>query len=91
MRPTLVALAFAASLLAFPPPAQLEPLWAFLSSLWSEPSPKIGCGMDPNGLCAPAPQPETDAGCGMDPDGRCTPAPQVESDAGCGADPSGCS
>jgi hypothetical protein len=75
MRPTLVALALTASLLASRPPALIEPLWAFLASLWSEPSPKEGCGMDPNGLCAPAPQGESDAGCGMDPNGLCAPAP----------------
>jgi hypothetical protein len=76
MRPTLVALVFTASLLASRPPVLLEPLWAFLSSFWSEPSPKEGCGFDPDGLSAPAPpQVESDEGCGFDPNGLCTPAP----------------
>jgi hypothetical protein len=71
MRPTLIALALAAALLA---------------SLGSEPSPKEGCGFDPSGLCAPAPIEEgcgmdpdgrcapaaqvgSDEGCGADPSG----------------------
>jgi len=43
--------------------------WTFLRSAWSE----SGCRIDPNGPCAPAPQPQTDEGCHIDPNGRCRP------------------
>jgi hypothetical protein len=42
-------------------------LWTFLESAWSE----TGCMIDPDGRCAPAPQPQTDEGCMIDPNGRC--------------------
>jgi len=51
--------------------ALLSRVQAFLSSVWT----KIGCGIDPSGLCttAPAedPQIQSDIGCGIDPDGQC--------------------
>lgn len=42
-------------------------LWGFLQSAWSE----TGCRLDPDGRCAPAPQPLTDEGCRLDPNGGC--------------------
>ncbi|MFL6197826.1 MAG: hypothetical protein ACJ76J_01500 [Thermoanaerobaculia bacterium] len=42
-------------------------LWNFLRSAWSE----EGCRLDPDGRCAPAPQPQTDEGCHLDPNGGC--------------------
>lgn len=42
-------------------------VWDFLKSAWSE----SGCRLDPNGRCAPAPQPQTDEGCRLDPNGGC--------------------
>jgi hypothetical protein len=75
----------------------LDPLWAFLVSLWSP----AGCEMDPWGRClqgarAAVPHtPTADAGCEIDPLGRCIqgartavprpPAPE----AGCEWDPLG--
>ena len=46
-----------------------EQVWSFLTSLWSE----SGCHIDPNGECAPKPQPmdDTDTGCHIDPSGGC--------------------
>jgi len=74
MRRTLIALAVASSLGVPGPYRLLEPLWNLLSSLGSDaPTTKIGCGMDPDGKCAPAvasPQTQSDIGCGMDPSGR---------------------
>jgi hypothetical protein len=91
MRRSLVAVALTSSLLA--PGAGhatlLDPLWSFFTLLWRGAIEKEGCGMDPDGRCAPAVQPKTDAGCGMDPDGRCIPKTQPLFDAGCGADPNG--
>jgi hypothetical protein len=46
-------------------PALLDELRGFLSPLWSESSPDVGCGWDPWGGCIPPPAP--DEGCGMDP------------------------
>ena len=96
MRRTLIALTLASSLSVPSPYRLLEPLWTLMASLWPDaPVGKIGCGMDPSGLCAPnsaSPQTQTDIGCGMDPNGRCTSAvasPQTQSDIGCGADPFG--
>lgn len=66
MHRTVVALAVVATMLTFNP-GLAEPLWSFLSSLWSESSSDEGCGMDSLGRCLPAPQPESDAGCGFDP------------------------
>jgi hypothetical protein len=88
MRRTLVAVTLASSLVSIPPGRFLQPLWAFVSSLWASPA-KAGCGMDPSGRCLPQPQPQLDGGCGMDPNGRCLPAAQPQLDAGCGADPNG--
>jgi hypothetical protein len=45
----------------------LDRVWAFLKSAWSE----TGCHLDPDGRCAPAPQPQTDEGCRLDPNGGC--------------------
>ena len=66
MRRTVIALALVGSL--FTQPTLLDPIWSFLSSIWSE-STDAGCGSDPNGKCIPAPPPESDAGCGSDPNG----------------------
>ncbi|MFL6202326.1 MAG: hypothetical protein ACJ76J_24420 [Thermoanaerobaculia bacterium] len=41
--------------------------WTFLRSAWSE----TGCHLDPDGRCAPAPQPQSDTGCHLDPNGGC--------------------
>ena len=41
--------------------------WGFLKSAWGE----TGCRLDPDGGCAPAPQPQTDEGCHLDPNGGC--------------------
>jgi hypothetical protein len=73
MRPTLIALALAASLAAAP-----APFLDFLSSLWSE----SGCRLDPNGGCL---TPQGDEGPELDPNGA--PAPQM--DEGCHLDPNG--
>ncbi|MFL5533092.1 MAG: hypothetical protein ACJ8BC_14075 [Gemmatimonadales bacterium] len=81
MRTSLVALALAAALAGGLP---LDTIWSFFTSAWSA-SADEGCGFDPSGRCAPAPQ--TDAGCRFDPNGLCQPAPQA--DAGCGFDPDG--
>jgi len=75
MHRALLAAALTAALLA-PPPVRplLGPLHTLLSTLWSAPVPKEGCGADPDGRCNTlAPQPpgaETEAGCGADPDGN---------------------
>lgn len=74
MRNTLAAVALTASLLnvVLHPTHLLDPVWAFLASIWSAPAQSDeGCGMDPSGLCNP--QPQSDEGCGMDPNGRCIP------------------
>jgi hypothetical protein len=47
--------------------ALLDRAWAFLIGAWT----KEGCGLDPNGRCAPTSTDRTDIGCGIDPDGRC--------------------
>jgi len=69
MRRSLVVATLAAFLLV--PRAShagvLDPLWAFFASLWSGATEKEGCGMDPDGRCAPALQPKSEEGCGMDP------------------------
>jgi hypothetical protein len=70
MRRALLTLTLTASL-AVGSPGLLDQLWSLVSSIWSAASPGAGCGMDPSGWCAPAPQ--ADEGCGMDPDGRCKP------------------
>ena len=72
MRKALFALGLTASLLASGAsrPTLLDPLWAFLSSIWGgQPTSDAGCGMDPSGRCQPNPQPDSDIGCGMDPNG----------------------
>ena len=45
----------------------LAQVWDFLTGAWAE----IGCGIDPNGLCVPRPNPTIDIGCDIDPNGRC--------------------
>lgn len=72
MRSILLAAAFASSLGVTNPSGLLDPLWAFLSSVWSGSPTKAGCGADPNGRCLPAPkpQPPTKEGCGADPNGK---------------------
>lgn len=84
MRRSLVVIALTASLAQ---PAFFEPLWIYLASVWSGSSADAGCGMDPDGGCAPE---QPDAGCGADPNGMCTPDTQEATDAGCGWDPFGC-
>jgi hypothetical protein len=64
MRKALIVLSLTAAVAAGQPEF-LGQVWSLLKSVWSE----VGCGMDPNGLCTPAPQ--TDAGCIMDPNGGC--------------------
>ena len=72
MRRILIAVALIATLTWSTGSAGfLDPLRAFLTSLWSESSSDAGCGMDPSGRCIPASQSGSDEGCGMDPDGRC--------------------
>ena len=66
MRKALVVLTLTAALAAGRP-TFLSHVWTLLTSIWNE----AGCGMDPSGQCAPAPQ--TDEGCGMDPSGGCKP------------------
>lgn len=66
MRKALVVLTLAAALAAGRP-ASLSQVWTLLTSIWSE----EGCGMDPSGRCALAPQ--SDEGCIMDPSGGCKP------------------
>jgi hypothetical protein len=71
MRPTLIALVLAASLLTST--AVLFP------SFWSgSAESKEGCGWDPYGLNSCTPSPPTEEGCGMDPWGAdsCTPSQQ---------------
>lgn len=56
---------------------QLLGVWEWVTSLWA----KAGCGIDPNGACAPSPTP---------PGHSAVPAPSGSSaDAGCGIDPGG--
>jgi hypothetical protein len=74
MHRATLALAVTLSLLASSPRGTaLEPLWELLSSVWASSAADEGCGMDPDGACAPEPDPQLDAGCGMDPDGACLP------------------
>jgi hypothetical protein len=91
MRKALFAAALTASLLGGPAgrPSLFDPLFAFFSAIWDGQSFDEGCGMDPNGRCTAAPQPQLDEGCGWDPNGRCTAAPQPQLDEGCGFDPNG--
>ena len=69
-------------------PRILDQAWSWLSILWS----KIGCGIDPSGLCQPAKE-NLEIGCGIDPVGRChgsaQDGEQSQRDIGCGLDPSG--
>jgi hypothetical protein len=48
-------------------PSLVDGFWRFVRIVWS----KTGCHLDPNGVCAPAPQPTPKEGCHIDPDGRC--------------------
>lgn len=66
MRKALVALTLTAALAAGRP-AFVSQVWSLLTAVWSD----EGCIMDPDGLCAPAPQ--TEEGCIMDPNGGCKP------------------
>jgi hypothetical protein len=62
----------------------LTSIWDFFVSLL-----KAGCGIDPNGGTAAAPQ---EAGCGLDPNGCAaskSPPPADHADEGCGLDPNG--
>lgn len=65
----------------------LAQVWHFLTMSWA----RIGCGIDPEGLCVPRPDPAggIDSGCDIDPSGRCVPRPNPTIDSGCGIDPSG--
>jgi hypothetical protein len=62
--------------------SKATPLSVLLGSLFGF-MPKIGCGIDPDGLLTPP----ADAGCGLDPNGRCATA---TTEIGCGIDPNGC-
>jgi hypothetical protein len=91
MRPTLVAVALAAALLASPGNvAFVDQLLADLSRLWSGSTLDEGCIWDPNGLCGRSRQNSIDAGCGWDPSGLCGDTNQLRLDEGCGWDPDGC-
>jgi hypothetical protein len=87
MRRTLSAVALTAALVTTAPPGLFDRLWTLLSPVW--PAWKAGCEGDPNGMCSPAPRPQTEAGCEWDPNGMCNPTPQPRTEAGCEADPSG--
>lgn len=79
MRHTFAAVALTASLLtsAFNPSTLFDPIWFFLTSLWSAPAQSdIGCGMDPYGRCNPETVAQSDEGVGWDPYGRSNPTPQ---------------
>lgn len=95
MRPTLIALALAASLFAYPasPAFLLEQLSSLLQQQGNEAHSKEGCGADPYGLCSPARQTTAEAGCGAGRSGQCitrSVSPAAEPEAGCGMDPYGC-
>ncbi len=68
MSRTILAAALATSIITTTPSGLFEPLWHFLSLPWddSQPVPKNGCGFDPWGRCAPAPQPQSDSNSGFD-------------------------
>ena len=90
MRHPIATVALAASLLLSgrASVSLLDPLWAFLTSLWNAPAQSDGgCGMDPSGGCAPDARVESDGGCGMDPNGRCLESARTQSDIDCGWDP----
>lgn len=67
----------------------LVAFWSYLASFWE----KEGCGIDPDGSCAPAPaSPDSnsqDAGCGLDPSGCVTSSSEPNPKNGCGIDPHG--
>jgi len=48
----------------------LAPVWDFLTRGWAS----GGCDIDPDGRCAPRPNPtlQIDSGCDIDPSGRCS-------------------
>lgn len=72
----------------------LEQALGFFAQLWA----KIGCGLDPSGLCVPSPGGQTtqdgEIGCGLDPNGHCIQSPTAQGtvaqgEIGCGLDPDG--
>jgi hypothetical protein len=71
------------------PTALVSWVWEALARLWDT----NGCGMDPDGRCAPSPALVIHAknSCGIDPHGQCSPAPApvTQPENGCGADPNG--
>lgn len=67
MRRALVLTVVTASLLGSP--GLLGSFWSLVSSLWSGSTAEAGCGMDPFGVCRPAPQPQPEGGCILDPYG----------------------
>lgn len=71
MRRTLLVFALATSLVATGSNRGFfRQLWDGLAAAWGlSATADEGCGMDPYGGCAPAPQPDADAGCGVDPNG----------------------
>jgi len=75
MRRAMFAVLFTSSLLASTArsPGLFDPLWGFLSAIWSGATADAGCGFDPYGHCGSAPQPTPDAGCTFDPYSVCTP------------------
>ena len=83
-QPSRQTLSRAAAAGASASPSFLAQAWGALVSLWGE----IGCGLDPDGACAPA---SAEIGCGLDPSGLCAPAPDTsdQQDIGCLIDPNG--
>jgi hypothetical protein len=65
----------------------LERLWSLVSVVWL----KNGCGLDPDGACAPAAPATTENGCWIDPSGvrRCEPVAPTTTKNGCRIDPDG--
>lgn len=58
----------------------LVAFWSYLVGFWE----KEGCGIDPDGSCAPVP-----AGCGLDPSGCVSSGSETTPKNGCGIDPHG--
>lgn len=68
-------------------------------SFFAQIGAKIGCELDPHGVCVPRPAGKTsqggDIGCGIDPNGHCIQsptaqeAPSNQGEIGCTIDPSG--
>lgn len=59
--------------------------WGFLTGIWV----KLGCNVDPNGLCKEQPAAQTESSCNIDPNGQCTTQPAARTKDGCNVDPNG--